>query len=463
MSAPLISHRLSRKLLVLTVLFILFAELIIFIPSAALFRQNWLADRAEAGGLLTLAIAGVPDYDGGVMLSKRFMADTDVTMVSQKRGGTSELVLGMPPGPAKIYRTDLRKEQRWLSLPETFRDFFGTPSGYLRILSKPTVAGADALELIVPRAALHRDLREYCHRVILWSLLISLLTGIMIYWALSRMIVQPIQSLATGLSLFRQDPRKRLSPQPKPSARYDEIGALEREFSDMKEGVRGALQQQERLATLGMAMAKINHDLRNVLTSAQLASDRLAMDDDERIAKIGARLMRAVQRGVNLCEATLSFSQSAQIRPKPESVRLASLAGEVAGDEMARHGRTTFVNSIDPAWTIYADPDQTYRMLQNLVRNAVQALAGRSDACISASAVMGSDSKIHITIADNGPGLPQAAKDNLFKAFTSAGKTGGTGLGLTIARELARANGGDISLGPTGPSGTQFLVRLPSA
>ncbi|MBL4870838.1 MAG: HAMP domain-containing histidine kinase, partial [Robiginitomaculum sp.] len=315
----------------MTIVFVMLAEILIFIPSAAMFRHGWLQERAEAAGLLTLAIEGVPDYMGGEMLSKQFMKDTGCSMVVQQRTDPSgkilrQTVLGTPPVNEKIFTSDLRIKRQLPLFRESFRDFFSSGNGYIRIVSEPTVEGVDALEILVPQNALKMALRDYWKRVLLWSLAISLLTGLMIYLALSRMIARPIVKLASGLAKFRADPRKRMNPHSKPSKsqyRRDEIGQLEREFIAMKTGIRTAFKQQERLATLGMAMAKINHDLRNVLTSTQLISDRLADDQDPRISKMGKRLVKTVDRGVKLCEATLSFSRSVEDRPAPQTIRLA--------------------------------------------------------------------------------------------------------------------------------------------
>lgn len=474
-------RRLSGKLLVLTVLFVMAAEVLIFIPSAALFRQTWLTERAEAAGLLTLAIEGVPNYEGGDMLSRRFMQDTDVIMVAQKRDGMSQLVLGMPPPAGQIILADLRNERRLPLFRDSFRDFFGDGDAYIRILSAPTVDGVDALEILVPQRALKDAMLDYCRRVLLWSLAISLLTGLMIYGALSRIIVRPIRKLARGLARFRQDPRKRTGVE-KPVTRRDEIGQLEREFLDMKSGVRTALKQQERLATLGMAMAKINHDLRNVLTSTQLISDRLASDKDERIRAMGERLVRAVDRGVKLCEATLSFSQSAQEKPEPRPVRIATLIGEaahdcMASDSMAEKGRVKFINTVESRLTVMADPDHTYRIFHNLFRNAVQAMQASEKQVGQASEQVGQasekrvlkidaqtkDGKVYIYVRDTGSGIPDDVRADLFKAFTSGIQKGGTGLGLTISRELARAQGGNLYLETTGADGTVFVISLPLA
>ncbi len=458
------TRKLSGKLLLITMAFVMVAEALIFIPSAAMFRQSWLQERAVSAGLLTLAIEGVPNFSGGEMLSEQFMKDTSVSMVAQKRAGMSQLILGMPPISTDIIVVDLRKTRRLPLFRDTFRDFFSGDGGYIRILSDPTVSGVDALEVLVPRRALQMALQDYCQRVLLWSLFISLLTGIMVYAALSSIIVRPVEKLVKGVSVFRADPRKRPGPS-RLSTRRDEIGQLEREFVDMKLGVRQAFVQQERLATLGMAMAKINHDLRNVLTSTQLISDRLAADKDKRISSMGERLVRAVGRGVKLCEATLKFSQSVEERPEPRKLQLATLVGEAAGDAMVETGvetgRVSFTNHIARTTKITADPDHTYRIFYNLFSNAVQAMQGSPQKNLSVKAQI-IDNKVSVRIIDTGPGLPKKAQDNLFKAFTSAAK-GGTGLGLTIARELARAQGGNLMLESTSDAGAVFVVNLPLA
>ncbi|PHR60695.1 MAG: hypothetical protein COA43_06020 [Robiginitomaculum sp.] len=462
--------RLSGKLLVMTMIFVMLAEVVIFIPSATMFRQNWLQERAEAAGLLVLAIEGVPNYQGREMLSHRFMQDTDVSMVSLNRIGTSgeasgQIILGkMPEGGQAVYTDDLRVKRRLPLFRDSFRDFFSDGSGYMRILTPPTVDGVAVVEVYVPRHALKMALEDYCQRVLLWSLAISILTGLMIYFALSVMIVNPVRKLASELAEFRMDPRKRLGDTPT-NTRRDEIGQLEREFVTMKDGVRTRLRQQQRLATLGMAMAKINHDLRNVMSSTQLISDRLAEDKEERIRKMGKRLVRAVDRGVKLCEATLSFSKSVEERPKPRKTPLGVLVNEAAVDslyaEKNTKNKTKFINNIAPELHVFADPDHTYRLFHNLLRNAVQAME-HSDIKTLVVEASDVDGKTIIRIIDTGPGLPVAAQENLFKAFTASTHAGGTGLGLTIARELARAQGGNLQLESTTETGTVFVVGLPS-
>jgi len=331
------------------------------------------------------------------------------------------------------------------------------------------VKGQDALEMIIPKDRLQWAMRDYARRIAVLSLAIAIITGLLIYLAMLFMIIRPIEKLATGLADFREDPEKRRSNLP-PSSRKDEIGQLQREFFDMKQGVRASFKQRERLATLGMAVAKINHDLRNVLASASLVSDRLASDQDERISKMGNRLTRAIDRGIKLTSEVLNFSLSGQEEPELEVVRVSLLVGEAAGDTLGSFGsgprRISFTNNIPSELIVTADKDSTYRIFHNLFRNAAQAMAKMPDddavRQLTVEAIPSGD-HISVLVKDTGPGLPDKAKDNLFKAFASASGRGSTGLGLTISQDLAKEQGGDILLESTSEAGTVFAVCLQKA
>lgn len=464
----LISRGLSGKLLLMTIGFVMLAELVLFIPSATLFRQDYLAERAERAGHLALALTGVPDYEGSEFLSKTFMDDTDIVMVAAKHDGMTELVLGSPPTSGPFVLVDLRDARRLPLFRHAFATFFGSEEGYVRVVADPILPNHESIEIILPRASVKAAMRDYFERIFWLSLMIAIITGGLIYLALSAMIVRPIQKLAMGLSEFREDPNKRRSLL-KPSNRRDEIGQLQREFFDMKQSVRTSFRQRERLASLGMAVAKINHDLRNVLTSAQLVSDRIAMDKDARVAGMGERLVRAVDRGVRLCTDVLNFSKAQDEVLEIEAIRLALLVGEVAGDTLGQFGKgptkIDFVNNIPSELTVYADADHTYRIVHNLFRNAGQAMQALSGDDVMRVMTVGTEVRgdtVALSLRDTGGGLPPRAVENLFQAFASSAGHGSTGLGLTISRELARDQGGDLTLFETGQTGTEFVLTLPA-
>ena len=461
-----ISRRLSSKLLLLTIGFVMLAEMLVFIPSVALERQNWLSDRAERAGLLAQALTGVPNYEASEVLTKQFMEDTDVLLMAAKRDGMTELFLGDPPEEVKaMISIDLRELPRFPSLIAPFQDIFSNGEETLMLQVVSPVEGQDALELLIPRDKLRAALMDYLNNIFWLSLLIAIFTGSLIYWSMSAMIIRPVKTLAEDMTAFREDPERQRPARGRPK-RKDEIGQLEREFIDMKQSQRAAFRQRERLAGLGLAVAKINHDLRNVLTSALLISDRLSMNPDEKMADMGERLTRTVERGIGLTEDVLSYSKAETADPQIQDTRIAFTAGEAAADVIAQFPGTKFRNVIPTDLMVQTDPDHAYRIFHNLFRNAAQAMAAHDGPHRRLQVnVEILDGLAELRISDTGPGLPERAKENLFQAFSSAqahsANTKSTGLGLSISKELAKAQGGDLNLMSSDESGTRFLLTLP--
>ena len=463
-----ISRRLSSKLLLLTIGFVMLAEMLLFIPSVALERQGWLDDRAEQAGLLAHALTGVPNYEASEILTKQFMEDTDVAQMSAKRNGQRELVLGENPiDNGRMISLDLRESNRFPSLIAPVQDVFSGPKDVLRVTAESTVPGQEALELLIVRHNLRMALLDYLNRIFWWSLGIAIITGTLIYWAMSALIIRPVQQLAEDMTAFREDPERRRNIQTR-SKRRDEIGQLQREFTDVKQSQRAAFRQRERLAGLGLAVAKINHDLRNVLSSALLISDRLSMNPDEKMAEMGERLTRTVERGIGLTEDVLSYSKAETADPQIQETRIAFTIGEAASDVIAKFPGTQFRNTVPTDLMVQTDPDHAYRIFQNLFKNAAQAMAahGGETRRLNVSAEI-RDDRAELRVSDTGPGLPDRARDNLFKAFSGGqahnSSTKSTGLGLSISKELAKAQGGDLNLMSTDESGTRFLLTLPMA
>jgi signal transduction histidine kinase len=232
----------------------------------------------------------------------------------------------------------------------------------------------------------------------------------------------------------------------------------------MQADLRAALHSRARLAALGEAVAKINHDLRNMLTSAQLASERLSGSEDPRVTLALPRLERALDRAVGLTQGVLSYGRSAgEAAPERTRTPLAAAVAAAAEDAGLSDDGVRLLNHVGPGANVWADAEQLHRILVNLLRNAREALETAPATPEPQVAVDHGrlDTIDVIGISDNGPGVPEKARARLFQAFGSA-RAGGTGLGLAIARELAQAHGGDLTLADTGPAGTRFELRLPS-
>ena len=458
--------RLSEKLIALTIGFVLLAEAVIFIPSLAAFRQDWLRERADQAGLLAQAIDGVPDFQGAEALSKTFMMNTGIEMVAAEREGRSEMLLGMPLDMPILRTLDLREMRRLPPMRDALRDLLMAEDGAIRVVASSPVPNQSTVEYLVPHFELRGALWEYGRNILVLSLLIAVITGALIYASLSGLIVRPVKRLAGALTAFRQHPTDPL-PADAPNRRADEIGDLEREFARLSHEVQDAINQRERLATLGLAVAKINHDLRNILGTAQLVSDRIAIDPDPRVRRMGERLERVVSRGIRVCQNTLDYTRAGEEELHPRALDLRTLLDEVAADTLAGED-VAFHNHIPQGTRAQADADAAYRIFQNIVRNAAQALRkveGKVEGGREIHARAAADgSALEVTIRDTGPGLPERAREALFLPFAaSGGGAGSTGLGLSISRELAHAMGGGLRLESTGPEGTVFVVGLPVA
>lgn len=453
---------LPGRLLLFTLGFVMLAQLLIFLPLAAQFRTNWLSDQAETAFIAALAADVAQGGTLGDMEVSELLEASDAVAVARVTEGRNELVLYGGPIDARLIEADLRRETWSGSISSAARTFTITEERYIRIIANPQARPADIIDVIVPEAPLKAALLAYSVELIQLSLFIAIVTGALLYVTLLYAFVRPMRQLAASMARFQKDPmdpRRAIVPE----NRKDEIGQAQRALAEMQEDVRASLKQRERLAALGAAMAKINHDLRNVLAAAQLVSDRLVSFEDERVRKMGARMVRAVGRGIRLTEATLQYGRAEENPPQTMRLNLRLALDEAAADAMATEGEGVWTSEIADGTAIDADPDHVHRIFLNLFRNAIQAMTLVEQEIRLSVTSRAEDGFVRIEVTDGGPGLPAKAQDNLFQPFTSSTRREGTGLGLTTARELARAHGGDIVLVRTGPDGTVFAVTLPKA
>ena len=246
----------------------------------------------------------------------------------------------------------------------------------------------------------------------------------------------------------------------------------ENSLAAMERRIHGLLNSRRRLATLGAGISKISHDLRNILASAQLMSDRLARSDDPQVKKLSPRLISALDRAIVLSRNTLAYGRMEPSVLERTDFKLTGLLEEVA-DANAAFGIEIAIDCPDEL-DINADRTHFYRTLSNLVANAIDAVLPQNPPSpiegepepafgkISMTAMaQGKTAVIHV--ADTGPGIPQAAQEALFEPFKGSQKPGGSGLGLAIASEIVKAHGGALRLKETNAEGTTFEITLPGA
>jgi len=467
-------HSLSRRLLVLVVLCIMFAEVLFYIPSLARYRDQWLAERLNAALIASLALDATPDHQLPQNLRAELLARAGVLAVSRKDANMRTLVLAadLPAPPAAFY--DLDRTDFLGSIAQTAETLFAGDGRIVRVAGTPGMRAPGAgsvIDIVIAETPLRHALLGYSSRIFWISLAISGLTAFLIFASFNRILIRPIGRLIWSMLRFREAPED-ASRVIAPSARADEIGAAEQALAAMQEELRAALTHKTRLAALGTAMSKINHDLRNMLATAQLISDRMADSRDPAVQREAPKLMRALDRAIKLTTDTLRYGRTEEPAPQPRAFRLADLVDEVAAALPVSPVR--FENKVERELMLEADPDQVYRILFNLARNAIEALAAQERGVVIVEAIRLGDGGIVIEVQDDGPGIPARVQTHLFEPFASARsetprlspppgtvETGGTGLGLAISRELARAHGGDLTLVRSDGTGTVFRVVLP--
>lgn len=444
-------HSLSARLLVLTAVFVMLAEVLIFLPSVARFRQDYMVSRIGNAHLGILALDATADGIVSDKLKRELLQHVGAHAISVRRGGMKLTLMEDNPKmiDATIRLQDLSPMDMIAGALDTMvmrRD------RVLRVVGfSPKDMDAE-IEVVIDEAPISAALLDFGWRIFLLSLVISMITASLVFLALHWLLIRPLRRITANMTAFRDNPEDatRIIT---PTERLDEVGVAERELASMQEGLHNALQQKEHLAALGTAVAKINHDLKGILSRAILVFDRLEESDDPEVRRISPMLISAIDRAVAMCSQTLNYVGQETPHLNRSRFALQELLDEVWAKEV---DGITLVTDRAKGQMIDADRDQMFRALSNLIRNSAQAGAQAIEVCARHEAAI-----TIVDITDDGPGLPPRAQENLFKPFKGSTRAGGTGLGLAIARELLRSHGGDLQLHQTSGSGTTFRLTIP--
>jgi signal transduction histidine kinase len=453
---------LSGKLLVLTILFVMISEALIYVPSIANFRLSWLNDRLAAAHTAALVLDAAPSGMVPESLARQILGSVGARALAMKMG-TQRRLLAVSDMPPQIHHDiDMRNVSWSRAVFDAFDTLLCTDSDVMRVVG-PAPMGGDFIEIVMDEAPLRQAMLRFTFNLLLLSLAISGITATLVYLALHYVLVRPMRRITANMMRFRDDPENPARVIAV-SRRQDEVGLAERELAGMQRDLASMLQQKNHLAALGLAVSKINHDLRNLLTSAQLFSEGLSSLPDPRVQRFAPKLMRALERAIAFCESTLSYGRAQELPPDRKPVDVEALVEEVHETLALAESRIGWIVSIERGMIVDADPDQLLRILLNLARNAVQALETRApnDPARDQVRITGrrEGAVAVIEVSDTGPGFPVRAREHLFEAFQSAERSGGTGLGLAIAAELVRAHGGEIKL-VEGTIGATFRLTIP--
>ena len=459
----LVAHSLSGRLLLLTILYVLLTEVLILLPTIGRYHRSLLESHVASAEIAILPFTEA----GGEQLSQglraQLLARAGAAAVMLTRPDQKELFLAHDEPPSHFDLTiDLREPGLLTQIATALDCLFRGGDRILHVVAATRIEHAQTVEVITGESPIRADLSSYAGRLVLVALAISLATGVLVFLSLYAVLVRPMGRLTRAMVRFRDNPED-ASRIVEASERKDEIGQAERELASMQRDILGFLQQKARLAALGSAIAKIQHDLRNILASAQLASDRLADSEDPVVKRLAPRIVTSLDHAVNLATRTLRFGRADEHPPERSLFSLAPLVDEIGETALAGEPAdktVVFENSIDPALAIDADREQLYRILLNVIRNAADAVKDREFGNVRVTAAREATT-VSIRILDNGRGIPDSVQPKLFQPFAASTRSAGTGLGLAIARDLARAHGGDVVLESTDQSGTCFRVDIP--
>ncbi len=454
-------NSLSGRFLLLTIVFVMLAEVLIFVPSIARFREDYLLMRLERAQIASLATLATPEMIGPE-LEQELLTNAGVFNVVLRRDEVRQLVLSSPI-PQPIFATvDLRDAGPFGLIRDAFAVLSDPVNRVIRVIGSPTQDAGILIEVTTETMPLRQAMLDYGLRILFLSAAISVFTAFLLFIAVRRLLVSPIKRVVAHMKVYAEAPEdaRRVI---EPTASVRELRDAEVALQMLQKQLTGALRQKERLAQLGGAVAKVSHDLRNILTTAQLFADRMEGSDDPAVARAAPKLVSSLSRAVNLCESTLAFGKAEEPPPALSRTDLGQIIDDVIENERlaSRNTPIEFLNDVPPGMVIRCDGEQMFRVLSNLLRNARQAIeATRQPGTIEISG--GEDpGNWWIRVGDTGPGLPDKAREHLFEAFQGGARKGGFGLGLAISADLIRGHGGQLDLTRSDGDGTEFLIRLP--
>lgn len=454
---------LSNKLLLLTLLFVMVAEVLIYIPSIANFRNVWLQEKLVTATLVALAAASASETGLPPHLEEEMLRSVGVEAVALRSEGQRWFVAvdGMPKTVAALH--DLTELRPLESVRASFATLFSTGDRLIMVSGRPP-AGSDRLEIVLRESRLRGAMLVYSRNVLFLSLVISMISAALVYAALRFQFVRPMQRLSASIVSFSNAPED-AGAIIVPSGRRDEIGRAETRLAEMQRSLRDLLAQRRHLADLGLAVSKINHDLRNILASAQLFSDRMGAVEDPLVKRLAPKVIRAIGRAIEYTRSVLAYGQAAEEPPRRQLLSLSRLVDDVA-DVLALPANegVSWENRVAADVEIDGDPEQLFRVLMNLCRNALEAVGDDAEPSVIRRVWAEGERQGSVTtirVCDTGPGVPERARATLFQPFQGSVRRGGTGLGLAIAAEIVRSHGGDVQLVDRPGAGAVFQIVIP--
>ncbi len=324
---------LSGRFLTLTAVFVVIAEVLFFVPSMARFRYDYLQARLDLGQMAALTVLAMPpDQEVPADLQQKLLNAAGVLNIALRRNDVRELMVSSPTPPTVQGSYNLLTDTSLDLMHDALRVFLRGGDRIVRVIGSTSQGGE--VEITMHEQPLREAMVKQGRRILYISLAISLATATLLFLAVQRLIVRPISRVVTAMTTYRDDPEDS-SRIISPESGAREIREAEAALQDLEVRLTAALKQKERLAGLGGAVAKISHDLRNMLATAQITADRIETSADPAVARAVPKLVAALSRAINLCERTLAYGKAEELPPVPAVFALRPLVLEVLESESA--------------------------------------------------------------------------------------------------------------------------------
>ncbi|MCY4300886.1 MAG: HAMP domain-containing sensor histidine kinase [Aestuariivita sp.] len=453
-------NSLSGRLFLLTILLVVLADVFVLVPSISRFREDYMRDRLERAQIASLVLLADDAITSD--LEEELLETAEVFNVVMRRDEVRQLVLYSPLSPSVDRTIDLREAGEIVLIRDAMLRLLNSRDEVIRIIGSPVREAGLLIEVTIDSKPMRTAMIEHGIRILIISTIIAVFISALLFAVVRHFLLKPIKGVVGSMQRYAASPED-TSLVIQPSAGVSELREAEQALNSLQLDLTAALRHKGRLAQLGGAVAKVSHDLRNILTSAQLFVDRIEVSKDPLVIRIAPKIVNSIRRAVSLCESTLAFGRAEEPSPTLAMINLEDIVSDVLESErLSVDSRCVeFISDIPLMMRLRADSEQLFRVLLNLVRNARQALSMSGQSGTVTVCAYEDEECWWIEVIDTGPGLPSKAQEYLFRPFRGSTHTGGFGLGLAIAEELVRGHGGTLSLKKTGPEGTTFAIGLP--
>ena len=327
---------LATRVLLLNTAFVIAAATMIYIPAIATYRDNWLRQRLSAAYTAALVLDAAPQAMVPPELSRQLLDSVGARIIVLSKNGTKQILAAseLPRRVDAIY--DFR-ESAFQPLPDAMATLLAPPGRVITIVGEAPMGG-ESIAITMDEAPLIKAMRAYSLRLMAVTLVMSMIVAILATVAIIFMVLRPVRRLTDSLIEFGANPENSSAASSSPPAAITRLHMPKRNLPSCRTFLVRELNEKKHLAALGLAVAKINHDMRNMLTSAQLLSDRLRNVDDPLVQRLAPKLVATLDRAIRFCQATLTYGRAADDPPKLTRFALHGLVAEVMEMQGSKRG-----------------------------------------------------------------------------------------------------------------------------